>query len=158
MNYLKVAGIEKSSITNGPGFRYVIFLQGCLHSCPGCHNPGTHSLVGGEVITFDKIIEDLRANKFLQGVTFSGGEPFLQAQALAELAREIKWMGLDLWAYTGYTLGQLLAIGDPYTLELLQLIDVLVDGPFLEEQKTLALPFRGSANQKIINLNRGVTF
>lgn len=151
---IQVAGLQDDSIVDGPGFRFVVFTQGCPHRCPGCHNPQTHPFEGGETADTDEILERIRSNPLLKGVTFSGGEPFCQPGPLAHLARQVHAMGRDVACYTGYTLEQLLEKqeGDPQIRALLEQVDLLIDGPFLQEQKDLTLLFRGSANQRLIRL------
>lgn len=151
---LMLCGIEPESIVDGPGFRYVIFTQGCPHHCKGCHNPQTHPFTGGFKADIGKIISEIKENPLLSGVTLSGGEPFCQAEALVPLAKEVKAMKKNVIAYSGYTLDQLEKMsGDtPAIGELLRLCDMLVDGKFIEEQRDLTLKFRGSRNQRIIVL------
>lgn len=151
---LRISGIVPESIVDGPGFRYVVFTQGCPHHCPGCHNPQTHSFDGGRWLEVGDIARQVGENPLLAGVTFSGGEPFCQAEALCELGRLVKGMGKHLMVYSGYTLEQLLELGkqQPAVDELLHLADVLVDGPYLEKERDLTLEFRGSRNQRIIDL------
>lgn len=151
---LKISGIEPESIVDGPGLRYVIFTQGCPHRCPGCHNPQTHDFDGGETADIPAILAEIAADPLLQGVTFSGGEPFCQPEPLCGIAKAVKEMGKDVVAYSGYTLEQLLELGktEPAVLDLLELCDTLIDGPYLEEQRDLTLRFRGSANQRVIDL------
>lgn len=141
---------------DGPGIRYTIFVQGCPHHCPGCHNPQTHDFQGGIFADTEKLLQDIRENPMLSGVTFSGGEPFCQPEALCELAKEIKSIGKHLMVYSGYTYEQLLEQGKkrPAVLELLELADLLVDGPYLEAERDLTLSFRGSANQRLIDLKK----
>lgn len=154
MKKLRISGIEPESIVDGPGIRYVVFVQGCPHHCPGCHNPQTHDFKGGHEQTPEKILDEIRKNPLLSGVTFSGGEPFCQPEALAELGKEIKKMGLNLVCYSGYTFEELLkkAEIEPAVLELLKLSDILIDGRFLLEEKSLMLKFRGSRNQRVLNV------
>ena len=151
---LKIAGIIRESIVDGPGIRFVVFAQGCSHRCPGCHNPQTHDPEGGNWITTDRILEEVAKNPILKGVTFSGGEPFEQPKAMAELAKGVKEMGLDLISYSGYTFEELLEMAEEdkdirYIIEQCRMI---IDGRFIEEQKTLALPFRGSTNQRLVDV------
>lgn len=152
-NQIRIAGIINESIVDGPGIRMVIFAQGCKHNCKGCHNPHTHSFEGGELIEIDKIIKDIKKNPLLDGVTFSGGDPFEQAEKFAALAQEVKKLGLNVITYTGYTYEQLLEHSKdrPGYERLLQLTDILVDGPFILKEKDLLLKFRGSRNQRLIN-------
>ena len=151
---LKIAGIIRESIVDGPGIRFVVFAQGCSHRCPGCHNPQTHDPEGGNWITTDRILEEVAKNPILKGVTFSGGEPFEQPKAMAELAKGVKEMGLDLISYSGYTFEELLEMAEEdkdirYIIEQCRMI---IDGRFIQEQKTLALPFRGSSNQRLVDV------
>ena len=153
---LRLAGVIRESIVDGPGFRFAIFCQGCPHHCPGCHNPQTHDFAGGVPGNMEEILKEIRENPLLSGVTFSGGEPFCQPEALAELGRKVKAMNKHLMAYSGYTYEQLLELGKkrPAILELLELVDILVDGPFIEAEKDLTLSFRGSSNQRLIDLKK----
>lgn len=154
MESIRISGIEKESIVDGPGIRYVIFVQGCPHHCVGCHNPQTHDFDGGRDKRFDEILSDLDKNPLLSGVTFSGGEPFCKAKELAELAVEIRKKGLNIVCYSGYTFEELLEKGkkEPEVFELLKLSDILIDGKFIINEKSLMLKFRGSKNQRILNL------
>lgn len=147
---LRIAGIVDDSIVDGEGVRLTVFTQGCPHHCHGCHNPQTWSLDGGHEIDTEDIVEKLKANPLLSGITFSGGEPFLQPAPLADLARAAHSLGLDVWSYTGFTLEEL----EKHTnvQQLLNEVDVLVDGPYVETLRDLTLRFRGSSNQRIIDL------
>ena len=157
---LRISGVIEESIVDGPGFRYVVFTQGCPHGCPGCHNPQTHDFNGGTLIDPLRLLPEIDENPLLSGVTFSGGEPFVQPKALLPLAREIKKRGLHLLIYSGYTYEQLSALArtDHAIAELLRLCDTLIDGPYLEEERDLTLQFRGSANQRILQLRDGQIF
>ncbi|MBQ8514222.1 MAG: anaerobic ribonucleoside-triphosphate reductase activating protein [Ruminococcus sp.] len=151
---IRIAGIVNDSIVDGPGFRFTIFTQGCPHRCPGCHNPQTHDFDGGTEITPEELLEKIKANPLLSGVTFSGGEPFAQAGVLASLARDIHALGgLDVITYTGYTVEQLLEGFDqnPAWKALLEETDILIDGPFLEGSKSYEIRFRGSSNQRYLD-------
>lgn len=139
---------------DGKGIRYVIFTQGCPHHCPGCHNPQTHDFAGGYLADTDKLLDELRQNPLLKGVTFSGGEPFCQPAPLAELAEKIHALGLDVTVYSGFTYEQLVDKRDPAVDALLRQADVLIDGRYEEDQRDLTLRFRGSSNQRVIDLNR----
>ncbi len=153
-NLIRLAGVEPESIVDGRGFRYVIFVQGCPHHCPGCHNPQTHSFEGGILESPERFLSEMKENPLLRGVTFSGGEPFSQAQALSYLAKRIKEeTTLDLTVFSGWTYEELLAKKDYWTDQLLALSDYLIDGPFIKEQMDLSLQFRGSSNQRVIDLN-----
>ncbi len=153
---LRLAGIVNESVVDGPGLRTVIFVQGCPHHCPGCHNPETWPADGGYETSVDEVWGKIKDRRLLRGVTFSGGEPFLQAGPLAILAEKIKQHGWDLMIYTGYTWEELNERRrlDAGTDRLLALGDILVDGPFIQEEKDLTLLFRGSRNQRLIDLGR----
>ena len=151
---LRINGIVPESVVDGPGIRYAVFTQGCPHRCPGCHNPQTHDFSGGEEADPERMLSEIREDPLLRGVTFSGGEPFCQAGALAGIARQVHAMGLDVVTYSGFTYEQLLemAEADPDTEALLNETDLLIDGPFLIGERDLSLLFRGSRNQRILNL------
>lgn len=147
---IRIAGIVDDSIVDGEGVRLTVFTQGCPHHCHGCHNPQTWNLDGGHEIDTEEIVEKLKENPLLSGITFSGGEPFLQPAPLAEIARAAHKLGLDVWSYTGFTLEELKKRTDAQ--QLLNEVDVLVDGPYVEALRDLTLRFRGSSNQRIIDL------
>lgn len=151
---LRIAGVVRESIVDGPGIRFVIFAQGCPHHCEGCHNESTHDFKGGYDCDLSRILAEVDKNPLLSGVTFSGGEPFSQAQGFYELGVEIKNRGLDILAYSGYTFEELtkLAEQDKYIEKLLDVIDSLVDGPFILEERDLTLEFRGSRNQRFLKM------
>lgn len=172
---LRLAGVVRESIVDGPGLRFAIFCQGCPHNCPKCHNQDTHDFSGGYDCDIQKIVNAIEENPLLSGVTFSGGEPSHQPVAFLEIAKKVKSRGLNIWMYSGYTLEELLsransAISDLNNMNenssqtseknkeqialkgLLGLVDVLVDGKFINELKDLTLPFRGSRNQRIIDM------
>ena len=155
---IKVSGIINESIVDGPGIRMVVFAQGCKHNCKGCHNKHTHSFEGGEYVEIDKILCDIKDNFLLDGVTLSGGDPFEQAETFAELAIEVKKMGKNVVTYTGYTFEQLIKYSSERKgfKELLENTDLLIDGPFISEEKSLQLKFRGSKNQRIIDVPRSI--
>ena len=150
MTALRIAGTIGESIVDGPGIRYVVFTQGCPHGCPGCHNPQTHDFAGGKEVAVDTLLADITKSPFVKAVTLSGGEPFCQPAALAELAAPLKEKGYHLMCYTGYTFEHLLEKQD--ALPLLEQLDLLVDGPFVEAQKNIELKFRGSANQRVLDV------
>lgn len=156
LDTLNLYGTAPDSIVDGPGLRYAVFVQGCTHHCPGCHNPESQPVVGGTPTAISDVLADIRANKLITGVTLSGGEPFEQPAACAALARALKADGYNLWAYSGYLYEQLLARAEaePAVAELLAIIDVLVDGPFVEGQKSYTLKWRGSDNQRLIDVPR----
>ncbi len=151
---LRVAGLVEDSIVDGPGLRLSVFTQGCPHHCPGCHNPQTHDPAGGRDCALEEIVRRLDDNPLLSGITISGGEPFLQGEACAALAREAHARGLNVWTYTGYTYEQLLVMSesDAGVAALLAETDTLVDGPFILAEKSLDCPWRGSRNQRLIDL------
>ena len=149
---LRIAGTIPESIVDGPGMRYVVFTQGCPHHCPGCHNPETHDFAGGTEMTTDALLAEITKSAFIKAVTFSGGEPFSQPAPLAELAQALKSKGYHLMSFTGFTFEALLASEDPAVRDLLSQLDLLVDGPFIESQRNIDLRFRGSANQRILDV------
>lgn len=151
---LRIAGIAKESVVDGPGLRFVVFTQGCPHRCPGCHNPHTHDPNGGDLVDTDEILRMVEATKLIRGVTFSGGEPFLQAAPLAFLAGQIKAMDLDIVTYSGYVFEQLVARSSQNggVRQLLVQTDLLVDGPYRMAERDLGLAFRGSRNQRLVNV------
>lgn len=150
---MKVMNILHDSVVDGEGLRTVIFFAGCPHRCLGCHNPESWKMTNGHSMTVDEIFEEVASNP-LTDVTFSGGEPLIQAKNLVSLAKKIKAIGKNIWVYSGYTLEEILTSRDPYKKELLQYCDVLVDGRFELEKRDLSLKFRGSSNQRIIDLNK----
>jgi anaerobic ribonucleoside-triphosphate reductase activating protein len=151
---LRLAGLMQDSIVDGPGLRLVVFAQGCPHHCPGCHNPHTHSYGGGQLWEMDDLLNLVRNNPLLDGITLSGGEPFAQAEGMADLAERAKKLGLHVMTYTGYTFEQLLAgmAAKPGWRRLLERTDVLVDGLFMQERRSLALLYRGSGNQRLLDV------
>ncbi len=148
---IRIAGFIGESITDGPGIRAVIFLQGCLRYCPGCHNPQSLPLWGGTTISAHALFARISANPLVRGVTFSGGEPLLQAKPLLPLARQLKQESYELAIYTGYTFEEILSSGGD-ALSLISLADTLIDGPFLLKERSLSITFRGSRNQRILNI------
>ena len=156
MSKLRLSGIINESIVDGPGLRFVIFSQGCPHHCDGCHNPQTFDPNGGYEEDIDEILKKIKSNPLLQGVTFSGGEPFMQAKVFSELAEKIHAMNLNVMSYTGYLFEDQLKKTD--FKKLLQNVDILVDGPFIKEKKNLMLKFKGSENQRIIDVKKSLNF
>lgn len=155
MNIRLASQLTIDSIVDGPGLRAVVWTQGCKHECRGCHNPHTHDMNGGFEINTNEIINQLKKLKLQKGITLSGGDPFEQSEAIMEIAEEAKNIGLDVWAYTGYTFEELTdrKNSNYFTnLMLLQNIDVLVDGRFIESKRDINLKFRGSSNQRIIDV------
>ena len=151
---LRIAGIANDSIVDGPGLRLTVFFQGCPYRCPGCHNPQTHDPAGGRETDTAEILALMDKNPLLDGLTLSGGEPFIQPEAALELARAAKVRSLNVWAYSGATYEALLVKHDAATDALLAFCDVLVDGPFILAQRSLDLSFRGSCNQRLIDLEK----
>lgn len=148
---LAADGVVMDSIVDGPGLRCAIFCQGCHHNCPGCHNPATHPFTGGTPVSIGDIHRLIRANPLCKGVTFSGGEPFRQAGPLAALAKQLRVEGYELAAYTGYTFEELQA-GTQDQQNLLSQLNILIDGRFELARRSLSLRFRGSANQRILDV------
>lgn len=148
---INVAGVVHESIVDGPGIRFTIFAQGCPHRCPGCHNPETHPFGVGTDMAVSALLAQIRRNPLVRGVTFSGGEPFSQAQAFEALATLLRNDGYEVASYSGFTFEQLLC-GTPAQRALLQALDILVDGPFVLAQRNLDLRFRGSENQRILEV------
>lgn len=153
---MRIAGTVQDSIVDGPGFRFTVFTQGCSHHCPGCHNPQTHDPSGGTEHTVEEILEQMRSNPLTDGLTLSGGEPFEQPEECLLLAQGAHESGLNVWSYTGYLFEFLRDQGTEAQKALLQEVDVLVDGPFLLEQRTLSLPWRGSRNQRVIDVPKSL--
>ncbi|WP_067841004.1 anaerobic ribonucleoside-triphosphate reductase activating protein [Amphibacillus sediminis] len=149
---MRVLNILHDSVVDGEGLRTVIFFAGCPHFCQGCHNPESWNIRNGKEMTQKEIVDEVLSNP-LCDVTLSGGDPFYQADEVAELARCLRAHGKNIWAYTGYTLEELLKLGGSY-IELLKQCDVLVDGRFILAERDLSLDFRGSRNQRIIHLNQ----
>ena len=150
---LRIAGIEEDSIVDGPGLRMTVFAQGCLRNCKGCHNPQTHALDQGTLIPAKDLLTQFCSDPLLSGITFSGGEPFLQPEPLLWLAREVHRLGKNVMAFSGYTLEELLDQGleRPAVTDLVNEVDYLVDGPYIEELRNLELEYRGSSNQRYLN-------
>ena len=152
---LNLSGIVSDSIVDGPGIRTTVFCQGCPHHCPGCHNPETWDFGCGTDMDEETIVEIVRSNPLCRGVTFSGGEPFAQAEAFAKLAGLLKEKGYEVASYSGYTFEALLN-GTPAQRKLLEAIDILIDGPFVLAEKSLELAFRGSRNQRILDVPKSL--
>jgi anaerobic ribonucleoside-triphosphate reductase activating protein len=151
---LVIGGIVPESIVDGPGFRYTVFVQGCTFSCPDCHNVQLQTFWGGRVITTGEILGAIRGNPLLDGLTLSGGDPFVQAASCAALAEKVRGLGLSVFTYTGHTFEALLRADNPAWHRLVMSTDVLVDGPFVREQRNIDLRFRGSTNQRLIDVRR----
>ena len=151
---IRLFGTENDSIVDGLGLRFCVFVQGCNHKCKGCHNPGSWDANGGTLRTISDVLEEIHENALVRAVTLSGGEPFCQACACAKIALELKRDGYNVWCYTGYLFEEVRerADVDACVMELLENIDVLVDGPFVEELNSYELNWRGSSNQRIIDM------
>lgn len=155
---LRIAGTVNESIVDGPGIRFAIFTQGCPHHCVGCHNPHTHDFEAGENVTLESLLDKVKSNPLLDGVTYSGGEPFCQAKQLYILGVEVKKLGLNIMTYTGYTFEYLTEHANQQNCynELLSVTDYLVDGPFELDKRDILLKFKGSSNQRIINVKKSL--
>lgn len=151
---IRLSGIAYESLVNGPGMRRVFFAQGCKHNCEECFNPDTHDFNGGEVRNMDELIADVYSNPIIKGVTFSGGDPIEQADKFAYLAKAFKEKNLGVWCYTGYLYEELLQQIDIKVglRELLNNVDVIIDGKFMKNQQKDGLRFRGSYNQRFIDV------
>ncbi len=154
MEMLQVGGVVRESIVDGPGIRMTVFVQGCSHGCEGCHNQELQPVGGGKPVTVAEVLASARNNPLLDGITISGGEPFQQAEGCAALAAAARAEGYHIMTYSGYTFEALLAGIDtiPGWRGLLTASDLLVDGPYLAAQRDLRLPFRGSRNQRILDV------
>lgn len=155
---MRVAGLIHDSIVDGPGLRYVVFTQGCLFGCAGCHNPEAQDINGGKEVSADEIIEDMLGNPLTDGLTLSGGEPFLQAAECVKLSAAAHKNGLNVWTYSGFTFEDIAgrALSDQATKDLLEHTDVLIDGPFVLAERTLSLKWRGSRNQRLIDVQKSI--
>jgi len=151
---IRLFGVVRESIVDGPNLRFVVFVQGCPHHCPGCHNPESHDPEGGYLSSTARIWKVAEQNPMIRGITFSGGEPFLWGNELAELGRAARSIGWDVMTYTGFTYEVLLekAKEDEGVRKLLSVTNYLVDGPFVQAQRDLTLKFRGSRNQRILDV------
>ncbi len=150
---MRILSVVEESVVDGPGIRTVIFTAGCPHHCKGCHNPSSWNPAGGDEIEVDELVHRIKMSGW-DGVTVSGGEPFLQSSALAELVTACKSLGKNVWVYTGYTIEQLEAMHDESVQTVLDHADVLVDGRFEQSLRDTGLRFRGSSNQRIIFLTK----
>ncbi|MDF2881922.1 MAG: nrdG [Clostridiaceae bacterium] len=154
---LQVAGFLDNSLVNGQGMRSVLFVSGCRHNCEGCHNREMQNFKYGDSIYIKEVVNRIKDNMpIIKGVTLSGGEPFEQAEKLYQLSKEIKALGLSIWCYTGYTFEQLIEFNDDSCKKLLECIDVLVDGKFEIDKKYKGLKYRGSSNQRIIDVKSSI--
>lgn len=153
---VNVAGIVRESIVDGPGFRFVIFCQGCPHGCKACHNPDTHAFKENKLIGVDELFESIMKPRLGKGVTFSGGEPFCQAAPFAKLGEKLKAEGIDILIFTGYEYEELIKMAkyNESIMRLIKTADYIVDGRYKEELRDLSLKFRGSSNQRIIDVKK----
>lgn len=152
---IRLSGIYKNSIVDGPGIRYAIYTQGCQHQCPGCHNPGTHDIQGGYFNETTDVINDVLKYPLIKGITISGGEPFLQIEAVLEITNNF-YRHKDIMIYTGFDYDFLLekAKKDEMLDQLLHTVDYIVDGKFIQALRDLSLTYRGSSNQRIIDVKQ----
>ena len=153
---ISLSGVTGDSIVDGPGIRLTIFTQGCPHNCLGCHNPQTHDPNGGSWGDTEDILAAAAENPLLDGITLSGGDPFMQPVPCLELAKGAHKIGLNVWTYTGYTWEALWQENDPEKIALLKESDVLIDGPFLLAERSLELKFKGSRNQRTIDVKKSL--
>jgi anaerobic ribonucleoside-triphosphate reductase activating protein len=153
---VRLAGVVDESVVDGPGVRLVVFAQGCPHRCRGCHNPHTWDFGGGTEVSVEQILRRAETNPILSGITLSGGEPFAQAPGFARLAREARRRGLSIVTYTGYTWEQLISSPASGVRDLLLATDILIDGPFIQALADPGLAYRGSRNQRIIQVHNHV--
>lgn len=155
---IRLSGIAYESLVNGPGLRRVFFSQGCKHNCKGCFNPDTHDFSGGEERDMDELIQDVTENPMIKGVTFSGGDPFERAEEFAYMAKQFKKHGINVWSYTGYTYEYIMEnlYKVPGWKDLMDNLDIIVDGRFEEDKQEDALRFKGSSNQRIIDVKASV--
>lgn len=153
---MRIANYAHDSIVDGPGLRFTLFTQGCPHRCDGCHNPDTHDPNGGKEMRAEEIINIMLSNPLIDGLTLSGGEPFSQPEDCLKIALSAHERGLNVWAYSGWTFNELSTHPDAAVRELLAHCDVLVDGPFILDHRSLTLKWRGSANQHIIDVRKSL--
>ena len=155
---MRVAGTVQDSIVDGPGLRFTLFTQGCIHNCNGCHNQETIPVDAGTEMSTGDVIKEMLRNPLTDGLTLSGGEPFLQAGDCAQIAEAAKGAGFNVWAYTGYTFEKLMekAKQEQDIFDLLSIIDVLVDGPFMLDKRSLSIKWRGSTNQRILDVKKSI--
>lgn len=152
---LSILSVVDDTTVDGPGFRTSIYCAGCTHHCPGCHNPQSWAPDGGREMSVEELMEVIEADPFAPGVTFTGGDPMQQAEGFTALALAIRARtNKNIWCYTGYTYEALLQM--PAQRALLELVDVLVDGPFIAAQRSTDLLFRGSANQRLIDVQQSL--
>lgn len=148
---MRVLDIVPGTSVDGPGLRTSIYFAGCSHRCPGCHNPQSWAFDGGKEMSVGEIVEEVERHGF--NVTFTGGDPLYQlltSSQLLRLAEELKARGYTIWCYTGFEYEQL--PDHPEMLPLLPYLEVLVDGPYIARLRDISLPFRGSSNQRLIDI------
>lgn len=154
------AYLQPDSIVDGEGIRTVIWTQGCPHNCFACHNPETHDYEGGALVDLEEVYEIIDGLEGQDGITFSGGDPFVQPEACAEIAKYARNKGYNIWAYTGFTFEQLLSMSEKNQsiMDFLNQVDVLIDGKFELDKKSFDVVFRGSTNQRIIDVKKSLEF
>lgn len=155
---MKIAGLVQDSIVDGPGWRFTVFTQGCPHQCEGCHNPDTHDPAGGSEMDVEEVIRQMLSNPLTDGITLSGGEPFAQPYDCFKIAKAAHEHGLNVWTYSGYTFEQLLNMSreNDGIRALLHESDALIDGPFILSQRSLAISWRGSRNQRVLDVKQSL--
>lgn len=151
---IRIAGTVNDSVVDGPGIRFVVFTQGCKHNCKGCHNPDTHDINGGYTVDIEDLLKKMFSNPLCDGITVSGGEPFLQINEVAEMCKKTKENGLNVIVYTGFTWEELIKNNE--NMKIINFVDFLIDGKFIEELKSLDIKFRGSKNQRIIDVKKSL--
>lgn len=155
MTKLSILDIVYGTTVDGSGFRTSIYAAGCMHQCPGCHNPHSWNMVNGTTRSIDELLEIIKEDEF-SNVTFTGGDPFMQVDGFTKLARKIKEeTSKSIWCYTGFTFEQIL--GSSKLSQILPFIDVLVDGKYIDSLRNTDLQFRGSSNQRIIDVQRSLS-
>lgn len=154
---MKVYGLVHDSIVDGPGLRFSCFVQGCPHQCIGCHNPESHDKNGGREMTANDVIVEMLSNPIIDGLTLTGGEPFAQPEDCLAIAKAAHIKGLNVWGYSGWTFEHLLNNGTDAQKKLLHELDVLIDGPFVLAERSLSLNWRGSRNQRVIDVQASLS-
>lgn len=153
---INIAGIEAESVVDGEGWRFAIFTQGCKHHCKNCHNPQTWDMRGGTQMSIDELVDTIeeafKENILMDGVTLTGGDPLYQPDATFSLCKKLKDLDINIWLYTGFTYEEITK--DEKLMSIMKYIDVLVDGPFIESLKSLELEYRGSSNQRILDMKK----
>ena len=151
---IRLAGIAENSLVNGKGLRKVFFSQGCSHHCEGCFNQHTWEFAGGRMFDMDELVQKVKDEPFLDGATFSGGDPFQQADKFAYLAKKLHEANINIWAYTGYTFEELMKLAqtNPHIKQMINNVDVIVDGRFMKDKMSENLKYCGSSNQRVIDV------